>query len=67
MAVAHQGAGSHPEKDGLITELDDRFALNLVVQQKDESSAATEALTKAFTSDAVREVIEGNGTIETAW
>lgn len=59
--------GLTPDEDGLITELDDRFALNLVVQQKDADSAATEALAKAFTSDAVREVIEGNGTITTAW
>lgn len=59
--------GLSPEKDGLITELDDRFALNLVVQKKDADSKATEALRKAFTSDEVREVIEGNGTIETAW
>lgn len=59
--------GLTPEKDGLITELDDRFALNLVVQQKDADSEATEALKKAFTSDEVRKVIEGNGTIETAW
>ncbi|WP_336644989.1 MetQ/NlpA family ABC transporter substrate-binding protein [Microbacterium sp. USHLN186] len=59
--------GLTPQEDGLITELDDRFALNLVVQQKDADSKATEALRKAFTSDEVRKVIEGNGTIETAW
>src|SRR5690606_9792543 len=59
--------GLTPQKDGLITELDDRFALNLVVQKKDAESAATAALKKAFTSDQVREVIEGNGTIQTAW
>ncbi|UNK70431.1 MetQ/NlpA family ABC transporter substrate-binding protein [Microbacterium sp. H1-D42] len=59
--------GLTPEKDGLITELDDTFALNLVVQQKDADSAATAALKKAFTSDQAREVIESNGTIETAW
>lgn len=59
--------GLTPQEDGLITELDDRFALNLVVKQKDAESEATEALKKAFTSDAVREVIESNGTIETAW
>ena len=59
--------GLTPEDDGLITELDDRFALNVVVQQKDADSEATEALKKAFTSDEVREVIEGNGTIRTAW
>lgn len=59
--------GLTPEEDGLITELDDTFALNLVVQQADADSAATAALKKAFTSDEVREVIESNGTIETAW
>lgn len=59
--------GLTPQKDGLITELDDRFALNLVVQKKDADNAATAALKKAFTSDQVREVIEGNGTIQTAW
>jgi len=59
--------GLTPQKDGLITELDPVFALNLVVQKKDADSAATEALKKAFTSDEVRAVIEDNGTIETAW
>lgn len=59
--------GLTPQEDGLITELDDRFALNLVVQEKDADSDATAALKKAFTSDEVREVIESNGTIETAW
>ncbi|GAA3932908.1 MetQ/NlpA family ABC transporter substrate-binding protein [Microbacterium soli] len=59
--------GLTPQDDGLITELDDRFALNLVVQKKDADSAATAALKKAFTSDQVREVIEANGTIQPAW
>jgi D-methionine transport system substrate-binding protein len=59
--------GLTPQKDGLITELDDRFALNLVVQKKDADSAATAALKKAFTSDDVRKVLEGNGTIQSAW
>lgn len=59
--------GLTPAEDGLITELDPTHALNVVVQQKDADSAATEALKKAFTSDQVREVIESNGTIETAW
>lgn len=59
--------GLTPDEDGLITELDDRFALNLVVQRKNADSPATAALKKAFTSDRVREVIEGNGTIRTAW
>lgn len=59
--------GLTPEKDGLITEIDDRFALHVVVQKKDADSAATAALKKAFTSDAVRAVIEANGTIRVAW
>ena len=62
-----KAVGLTPDEDGLITELDPVFALNLVVQKKDADSAATEALKKAFTSDEVREVIEGNGTIKTAW
>lgn len=59
--------GLNPDDDGLITELDDTFALNLVVQQKNVDTEATAALKKAFTSDQVRTVIEGNGTIKTAW
>ena len=52
---------------GLITELDDRFALDVAVREEDADSEATEALKAAFTSDAVREVIESNGTIDVAW
>lgn len=59
--------GLNPEDDGLITELDDRFALYVVVREQDADSAATEALKAAFTSDAVREVIEANETIEVAF
>ena len=59
--------GLNPEDHGLITELDDRFALHLVVREEDADTPATEALIKAFTSDAVREVIESNETIETAF
>ena len=59
--------GLTPEADGLVAELAARFARNVVVQQKAADSEATEALKKAFTSDEVREVIEGNGTIRTAW
>lgn len=59
--------GLNPHDDGLITELDDRFALYLVVRAQDADSAATEALKAAFRSDAVREVIEGNETIEVAF
>lgn len=55
--------GLTPEEDGLITELDDRFALHVVVRAEDADSPATEALKAAFTSEQVREVIEGNGTI----
>lgn len=59
--------GLNPQDDGLITELDDAFALNLVVRGEDADSAATEALERAFASDAVREVIESNATIEVAF
>ena len=59
--------GLTPQDDGLITELDETFALNLVVREEDAGSGATAALKKAFTSDQVREVIEANGTIEVAW
>jgi len=59
--------GLNPHDDGLITELDDRFALHLVVRAADEDTAATEALKAAFRSDAVREVIESNATIEVAF
>ena len=59
--------GLNPDDDGLITELDPIFALNIVVHTENADSPATEALKKAFTSDAVREVIESNGTIDVAW
>jgi len=59
--------GLTPQDDGLITELDDTFALNLVVRAEDEDSEATAALKSAFTSDAVREVIGSNATIEVAF
>ncbi|WP_309128932.1 MetQ/NlpA family ABC transporter substrate-binding protein [Microbacterium sp.] len=59
--------GLTPQDDGLITELDETFALNLVVREQDADSEATAALKAAFTSDQVREVIESNGTIQTAW
>lgn len=59
--------GLTPQDDGLITELDDRFALHLVVRQEDEDSAATTALKAAFTSDLVREVIESNPSIQVAF
>lgn len=58
--------GLNPADDGLLTELDDRFALQVVVRD-DADPAAIEALRAAFTSDAVRAVIEGNETIEVAW
>lgn len=59
--------GLNPEDDGLITELDDVFALNVVVREQDADSDATAALKKAFTSEGVRQVIEANGTIQPAW
>lgn len=59
--------GLNPQDDGLITELDDNFALHVAVREEDADSAATEALKKAFASDEVREVIESNGTIDVAF
>lgn len=59
--------GLNPDDDGLITELDDRFALHVAVREEDADSEATEALKVAFSSDEVREVIESNGTIDVAW
>jgi D-methionine transport system substrate-binding protein len=56
-----------PQDDGLITELDDRFALQLVVPGEDADSEATAALVDAFMSDEVRAVIEGNPAIEVAF
>lgn len=59
--------GLNPEDDGLITELDNTFALQLVVRAEDADSEATAALKEAFSSDYVREVIESNETIEVAF
>ena len=59
--------GLNPADDGLITELDDRFTLQLAVREEDADSAATEALRAAFSSDEVREVIEANETIEVSF
>lgn len=59
--------GLNPRDDGLITELDDTFALHLVVREQDAATPATEALKAAFRSDAVREIIESNPTIEVAF
>lgn len=56
--------GLNPEDDGLITELDDRFVLELVVREADADTPATAALKAAFASEEVRAVIEENGTIE---
>src|SRR5699024_6703173 len=57
----------NPQADGLITELDDDFALYLIVREEDADSAATEAMIAAFSSEEVREVIEQNETIEVAF
>lgn len=59
--------GLNPQDDGLITELDDDFALHLVVREEDAEIPAVEALKAAFSSDQVREVIEANPTIEVAF
>lgn len=59
--------GLNPADDGLITELDERFALHVAVREEDADSEATEALRAAFASDEVRTVIESNGTIDVAF
>lgn len=59
--------GLNPADDGLITELDDRFALQLVVPADKVADPSTDALIKAFTSDGVREIIESNPAIELAY
>lgn len=58
--------GLNPHDHGLITELDDHFALEVVVAEgTDEATIA--ALRKAFSSDAVRDLIEDNPAIEVAF
>lgn len=59
--------GLTPEKDGLLTELDDHFTLQLDVRAEDEDKPSTAALKKAFTSDAVRKIIEANPSIQIAF
>lgn len=59
--------GLNPHDDGLITELDDNYALQLVVPGDRVDDPSTAALIQAFTSDQVRQVIESNETIETAF
>lgn len=59
--------GLNPEDDGLITELDDNFSLFVAVRAEDVDSDATKALKDAFSSDAVRKVIEANETIEVSF
>ncbi|MDN3494453.1 MetQ/NlpA family ABC transporter substrate-binding protein [Planococcus sp. APC 4015] len=58
--------GLTPADDGLITELDDRFALQLVVGD-DVDDQTVAALRAAFTSDAVLHIIEANPSIEPAF
>lgn len=48
-----------PETDGLASEYDERFAVSLVAREDNIDSPKIQALTKAFTSDAVRETLEG--------
>lgn len=59
--------GLNPADDGLLTELDDRFTLQLDVRGEDADKPSTAALKKAFTSDAVRQIIEANPSIEIAF
>lgn len=64
---AHIEALGLTPDDALITELDDVFALQLVVRAEDADSEATQALIAAFTSDEVRAAIEAHGTSEVAF
>jgi D-methionine transport system substrate-binding protein len=59
--------GLTPQDDGLLTDLDERFALQVVVPGDEVDAASTDALVDAFTSDPVREIIDANETIETAF
>lgn len=59
--------GLNPYDDGLITELDDRFALQLVVPGERVDDPSTAALVAAFSSDQVRTVIDANPAIEVAF
>ncbi|ALJ20674.1 D-methionine-binding lipoprotein MetQ [Microbacterium sp. No. 7] len=59
--------GLNPYDDGLITELDDRFALQLVVPGDRVDDPSTAALAAAFGSDEVRAIIEANPSIEVAF
>ena len=58
--------GLNPADDGLITELDDHFALNVVVREGTDEETV-KALQDAFSSDEVRKLIEENPSIEVAF
>lgn len=47
-----------PYEDGLLVEDDTRFAVGLAVHKDDVDSPATQALIDAYTSDAVRAMLE---------
>lgn len=48
-----------PETDALVTDQDERFAVSLVARDDNVDSDAIQALKRAFTSDEVRETLEG--------
>lgn len=53
--------GLTPDDDGIAVERDHRFAVGLVTRDEDQDSPETEVLKRAFTSDAVAEVLEESG------
>lgn len=53
--------GLTPDEDGIAVERDARFAVGLVTRAEDADSEMTEVLKRAFTTDAVRAVLEESG------
>ena len=49
----------YPETDAIVTDQDERFAVSLVARDDNIDSDAIKALHRAFTSDKVRETLEG--------
>lgn len=48
-----------PETDAIVTDQDERFAVSLVARDDNVDSPEIQALKRAFTSDTVRETLEG--------
>lgn len=53
--------GLTPEENGIAVEQDPKFAVTLVSREDNEQSPEIAALQRAFTSDAVREVLQETG------